>query len=45
MSISEAYSPYAILRRQGEEIEIEVIGEMVRPWLDGIKHEWYEGED
>ena len=45
MSISEAYSPYAILQCKGEEIEIEVIGEMVRPWLDGIKHEWYEGED
>lgn len=45
MSISEAYSPYAILQRKGEEIEVEVIGEMLRPWLDGIKSEWYEGED
>ena len=43
MSFSEAYTPYAILRRKGEEIEVEVIGKMLRPWLDGIKpEEWSE---
>lgn len=35
----DAYSPYAILRRQGDDIEIEVVGKMLRPWLDGIKPE------
>ncbi len=35
----EAYSPYAIFRRQGDDLEIEVVGKMLRPWLDGIKPE------
>lgn len=33
----EAYSPYAIFRcLNNDDIEIEVIGVQVRPWLDGI---------
>lgn len=54
MMPSESYSPYAILRRQGGEIEVEVIGKMLRPWLDGFQEysyvcseqqvaEWLEG--
>ena len=43
MRISEAYTPYAMLRRKGEEIEVEIVGKMLRPWLDGIKpEEWDE---
>ena len=37
MMLSESYSPCAILRRRGEEIEVEVIGQMLRPWLDGFQ--------
>lgn len=29
--------PYAIFRRRDNDIEIEVVGKMLRPWLDGIK--------
>lgn len=35
MTLSDAYTPYAILRRgQDEEIEIEIVGTMQRPWLE-----------
>ncbi len=44
MSMAEAYSPYAILRRKGEEIEVEIVGRMYRPWLDGVKSEEWEEE-
>ena len=37
MDCLEAYTPYAVFRRNQEEIEIEVVGEMLRPWLDGIR--------
>lgn len=37
MEISEAYTLYAVLRRLGDGIEVEIVGEMLRPWLDGIK--------
>jgi hypothetical protein len=37
MDYSEAYSPYAVFRRKEEEIEIEVVGNILRPWLDGIR--------
>ncbi|MBD2452184.1 hypothetical protein H6G76_34795 [Nostoc sp. FACHB-152] len=40
MDISEAYTPYAIFRRQNEDIEVEIVGKMLRPWLDGIKPDW-----
>lgn len=41
MEFGEAYSPYAIFRRQGPEIEVEVVGSLLRPWLNGIKPEEY----
>jgi hypothetical protein len=40
MNTFEAYTPYAILRRQEYGIEVEVVGKMLRPWLDGIKPDW-----
>jgi hypothetical protein len=36
MADLEAYSPYAVFRRKEGSIEIEVVGEMLRPWLDGV---------
>lgn len=42
MSTREAYSPYAIFRRDGEDIAIEMIGQKLRPWLEGIRPEWDE---
>lgn len=38
--VSSAYSPYAVLSldRDGA-VQVEVIGEMVRPWLDGVRGE------
>ena len=40
MSYSEAYTPYAIFRRDGT---MEVVGKMLRPHLDGLIPKW-EGE-
>jgi hypothetical protein len=37
MDYLEAYTPYAVFRRKEEEIEIEVVGNMLRPWLDGLR--------
>jgi hypothetical protein len=37
MDVGEAYSPYAVFRRQGSEVVVEVTGVMTRPWLDGVK--------
>ena len=39
MAYAEAYTPYAVLRRREEEIEIEIVGKMLRPWLDGVRPE------
>jgi hypothetical protein len=33
----EAYTPYAIFRRKEGAIETEVVGKMLRPWLDGMR--------
>ena len=33
----EAYTPYAVFRRKEGAIETEVVGEMLRPWLDGLR--------
>jgi hypothetical protein len=41
MDYLEAYTPYAIFRRKEGEIEIEVVGEMLRPWLDGMRPDLY----
>jgi hypothetical protein len=32
----EAYTPYAIFRRDGDAVRVEVVGTMIRPWLDGV---------
>lgn len=40
----EAYSPYAVFRRQNGNINIEVVGMMIRPWLDGLKPQ-YDGDE
>ncbi len=37
MDYREAYSPYAVFRRKEEEVEIEVVENMLRPWLDGLR--------
>lgn len=35
MSLSEAYTPYAVIRRRpNQELEVEIIGKMQRPWLE-----------
>ena len=39
MANAEAYVAYAILRRRGQEIEVEIVGQMLRPWLDGVRPE------
>lgn len=41
MDIKEAFTPYAILRRQDEDVAVEIVAQMLRPWLDGIKPEWW----
>ncbi len=38
--LEEGYTLYAVLRRLGDGIEVEIVGEMLRPWLDGIKPDW-----
>ena len=42
MDYLEAYTPYAVFRRQEAGIEIEIVGTMLRPWLDGIRTDFYE---
>jgi hypothetical protein len=37
LSVAEAYTPYAILRRSNDDITVEIVGQMLRSWLDGIK--------
>ena len=37
MEYLDTYIPYAVFRRKDEEIEIEVVGNMLRPWLDGLR--------
>ncbi|VEP16960.1 conserved hypothetical protein [Hyella patelloides LEGE 07179] len=39
MSTSEAYTPYAILTRTDNSIAVEIVGKMLRPWLDGVRPE------
>jgi len=36
MTIYEAYVPYALFERHGEEVEVRFVGTMLRPWLDGV---------
>ncbi len=35
----ESFTPYAILHPEGEAVDIEIVGTMLRPWLDGVKVE------
>lgn len=44
MAPGEAYSPYAYFRRQGNVVAVEVVGEMRRPWLDGVLPSWKQDE-
>ncbi len=37
MDYLDTYIPYAVFRRKEAEIEIEVVGNMLRPWLDGLR--------
>jgi hypothetical protein len=37
MGYFEAYTPYAVFRRKEGDIEIEIVGTMLRPWLDGVR--------
>lgn len=37
MHIAESYAPYCIFRPDKDEIRIEVVGKMLRPWLDGVE--------
>lgn len=37
MGVHEAFSPYAIFRRKGDALQVEVVGVMLRPWLDGVR--------
>lgn len=39
MDYSEAYNPYAILYRKDNDVEVKIVGKMLRPWLDGIRPE------
>jgi hypothetical protein len=42
MEEGEAYTPYAIMRRQNGDVAVEVVGVMTRPWLDGVVAEGEE---
>ena len=47
MSISEAYAPYAVIRRgKQNQLEVEIIGKMQRPWLEEeVLDQSTQGED
>ncbi|MBU8894050.1 hypothetical protein KRR26_00465 [Corallococcus sp. M34] len=40
MTPLESFTPYAIFRRTGTGLAIEVVGQMLRPWLDGVRPSW-----
>lgn len=44
MDDGEAYSPYAIFRRDNADVAVEIVGVMVRPWLDGVQPEGGDGQ-
>ena len=39
MDYSEAYTPYTLFTRTDTGIKTEIVGKMLRPWLDGISPE------
>lgn len=41
LNTEEAYSLFAIFRKTSEGFDIEYCGEMVRPWLDGVRPEFF----
>ncbi len=51
MPWEESYTPYAYFRRnvgsgdQPDGISVEVVGVMLRPWLDGIRPEYEDGRE
>jgi hypothetical protein len=45
MSVMEAGAPYAVFRRSSLGVETELIGEMMRPWLDGVTPSWEQEGD
>ncbi|MBJ6764444.1 hypothetical protein JGU66_27045 [Myxococcaceae bacterium JPH2] len=40
MKPHESFTPYAIFRRTDTGLAIELVGQMLRPWLDGIRPSW-----
>lgn len=36
MPIGQAFAPYCIIRRAANGVDIEIVGQMLRPWLDGV---------
>lgn len=40
MDFLEAYSTYAIFRRDNDNLKVEIVGKIVRPWIDGVSPEW-----
>lgn len=36
MVLFEAYTPYAVFKKKGNELEMKIIGEKFRPWLEGV---------
>lgn len=39
MEVGEAYTPYAVFRRRNDDVAVEIVGVMTRPWLDGVEPE------
>lgn len=37
MDLDKSFTPYAHFRRSGAELLTEVVGVMLRPWLDGVR--------
>lgn len=42
MSEEETHSVYAVFRRREASADIAVVGEVLRPWLDGVCPQWDE---
>ncbi|MDC0712576.1 hypothetical protein POL68_29200 [Stigmatella sp. ncwal1] len=43
MTLAEAYTPYAHFRRTPQGFTTEVVGTMLRPWLEGVRPSWEMG--
>ncbi len=42
MEYGEIYTPYAIFQRREQSLEVKIIGEMARPWLDGVTPDYWD---